>query len=262
MTALSKQRTSRFRYSVFATLAVAACEPELRVGEWACISRDAARPDRDAPVAAPWSTGFEADFCDYTEEAGFCYGDPNASYGTVTSPVRSGRYAAAFRVNTDDTLARQTRCVRQGVLPAEAYYGAWYFVPTRTTNNALWNLMHLRGGDPSQMHGLWDVSLENGRNGELELIVYDFLNDQVRRAASAMPVPIGRWFHLELYLRRAADATGEVALYQDERLLVRATNVRTDDSQWGQWYIGNLASSLTPADSTLYVDDVTIRTAR
>ena len=32
----------------------------------------------------------------------------------------------------------------------------------------------------------------------------------------------------------------------------------TDDSNFGQWYVGNYADGLEPADSTLYVDDVTI----
>jgi len=249
--------------ALVAALSVAlACERELRVGEWVCNPNDAATPDRMAEVAAPWSTGFEAEFCDYSDQAGFCYGDPNASYTTVTSPVRSGHYAAAFHVNTDDAQAHQTRCVRQGVFPTTAYYGAWYLVPARADNADLWNLLHFRGGDPSAQHGLWDVSLINGGSGDLELVVYDFLNARVRRPTSPTPIPIGVWFHVELYLVRAADATGEVALYQDGRLLLRATNLVTDDSSWGQWYVGNLASALTPAESTLYVDDVTIRTSR
>jgi hypothetical protein len=84
----------------------------------------------------------------------------------------------------------------------------------------------------------------------------------VRRPETATPIPIGEWFHLELYLKRAADATGEVALYQDGELLFRATDLITDDSDWAQWYVGNLATDLTPPESTLYVDDVTIRSSR
>jgi len=60
----------------------------------------------------------------------------------------------------------------------------------------------------------------------------------------------------------AADATGAVALYQDGEELLEVTNLITDDSTWGQWYVGNLATGLRPADSKLYVDDVTIRSTR
>jgi hypothetical protein len=247
-------------------LALAACEPELNVGEWACAGGgDAATPlDRNEPIALPWSTGFEEGFCDYVQPTGFCYGDPLASFTSVTSPVRSGRYAAAFSVTAGNPRARQTRCVRQGVLPAVAYYGAWYFVPSQATNSALWNLIHFQGGDAasSEQHGLWDISLINGRSGQLEVVAFDFLHSTLRRSATPTPIPIGAWFHLEFYLKRADDETGEIALYQDDQLLLRETDLVTDDSSWGQWYVGNLAEGLSPPDSTLYVDDITIRSTR
>jgi hypothetical protein len=248
-----------------AALAVlVACEPVLHVGKWTCTSNaDAALANATDPVGVPWSTGFEDQFCDYTQLAGFCYAEPKASYTTVTSPAHSGQFAAAFRVTTGDTTGHQTRCVRQGALPAAAYYGAWYFVPERVTNTGLWNLWHFQGGSPSgPQHGLWDISLVNGSNGDLELVVYDFLNNTTRHSAKATPIPIAGWFHVELFLKRAADATGEVALYQDGQQLLDVTNVITDDSNWGQWYVGNLISGVTPRDSTLYVDDVTIRSTR
>jgi hypothetical protein len=250
---------------VIAALELFGCQQDLNVGEWMCASNDAdaAPADTSNPIAVPWSTGFEAQFCDYTALAGFCYAEPLASYTIVTSPVHSGRSAAAFRVEAGNSRGHQTRCVRQGSLPTAAYYGAWYFVPELVTNSDLWNLIHFEGNDGSgPHHGLWDISLVNGTGGALEVVVYDFLNGRVRRPATPKPIPIGSWFHLELYLKRAADATGEVALYQDGQQLVRAENIVTDDSSWGQWYVGNLASALTPSDSTLYVDDVTIRATR
>lgn len=245
-------------------LAVAACAPTLRVGEWTCSENgeDASIPDSSDPVAMPWSTGFENRFCDYTQLGGFCYAESDASYEIVSSPVHSGRFAAAFRITSGDMSSYQTRCVRQGVLPTAAYYGVWYFVPVLAKNSALWNLLHFQGGDTSRAHGLWDVSLVTRADGELEAVVFDFLNGRTHRAVNSRPIPIGEWFHFEFYLERAADRTGEVALYQDGELLIEVKNTLTDDSEWGQWYVGNLATGLTPADSTLYVDDVTIRETR
>ena len=245
-------------------IALAACEPTLNVGEWTCSDgpSDASSPDPSEPVEMPWSTGFEDRFCGYRRAGGFCYSERDASYEVVTSPVRSGRYAAAFRVVSGDMDAYQTRCVRQGVLPEAAYYGVWYFVPALAANSALWNLIHFQGGSPSGAHGLWDVSLVTRADGELEAVVFDFLNSRTHRAENSRPIPIGEWFHFEFYLKRAADRTGEVALYQDGELLISVTGTITDDSEWGQWYVGNLATGLSPADSTLYVDDVTIRETR
>jgi len=211
-----------------------------------------------SPVAVPWSNGFEHQFCDYAQPRGFCYAFGHASYEIVTSPVHSGRYAAAFAIDSADSNSVQARCVRQGALPTVAYYGAWYYVPELAHSTQLWNLLHFQGGDPRVQHGLWDVSLVSGSAGDLELFVFDFLNGQMRVSPQPVPVPIGAWFHVQLYLKRAPDATGEVALYQDGQLLFDAPNLVTDDTTWGQWYVGNLANGLAPPASTLYVDDVTI----
>jgi hypothetical protein len=252
-----------FGVALAAAGVLGACQPDLNVGEWRCAPGvDARIPDATERIASEWSTGFEDQFCGYTELAGFCYAAPNATYTTVTSPVHSGRLAAAFKVTAGEPDGHQTRCVRQGVLPTAAYYGAWFFIPERMEATGLWNLVHFQGGDPSRQHGLWDISLVNGDDGELEVVVFDFLNGMVWSPQTATPVPIGAWFHLELYLKRAADATGEFAFYQDGELLMEAANLITDDTSWGQWYIGNLATPLASPESTVYVDDVTIRPTR
>jgi hypothetical protein len=244
-----------------AALTAVACEPRLSVGEWVCAADSTTRvPEKTDPVAVPWSSGFEDRFCAYTEPAGFCYSDPGAAYEIVTEPVHSGSHAAAFHVHSADDMAIQARCVRQGALPVEAYYGAWYFVPALATNTGVWNLIHIQGGEVTGLHGLWDVSLVNTAGGDLQLILFDFLGGVVRRPPMSVPIPIGAWFHVQLYLRRAADPSGGVALYLDGRKLVEAEDLITDDSDFGQWYVGNYADSLMPSDSTLYVDDVSIST--
>jgi hypothetical protein len=246
--------------AVAATLTLAAalvsCEPTLVVGDW-CAPSDAGTPLKTDAIQTPWSTGFEQGFCDFTQTAGFCLADAHAAYRVVTSPVHSGQFAAAFDVYTS-AAGYQARCVRQGALPPAAYYGAWYYVPVAATNLANWNLLHFQGGDQSGQHNLWDVSLKSTSTGDLQLFVYDSVNSVTRNAQNPEAVPIGSWFHVELYLKRAADTTGEIALYQDGQVLIDVTGLATDDSDFGQWFVGNLAAALTPPNSTLYVDDVTI----
>jgi hypothetical protein len=75
-------------------------------------------------------------------------------------------------------------------------------------------------------------------------------------------IPIAAWFRIEVFFRRAADATGEVTLFQDGRQIASVSGVITDKWNWGQWYVGNLADGLTPSESTVYVDDVSIRETR
>ncbi len=250
---------SRLRF-VLVLLALPACQPKLVVGAFSCTGgADAAVPAQTAPVEAPWSTSFEAATCDYTLAAGFCYADAEAGFEAVTSPVHSGRYALAFHVGgSDGGDDQQARCVRQGVLPQAAYYGAWYFIPTLAINDGkVWNLFHFQGGDTTSQKGLWDVSLVNDdAQDDLEVVVYQFGGSTYR---TQTPIPIGQWFHLELYLARANDMTGEVALFQDGVQLIDQTNLSTDNgSAFEQWYVGNYSTGLIPADSTVFVDDVTI----
>ena len=242
-------------------LVLNACQPRLSIGEWTC-SEDGTPstiPETTAAVSIPWSSGFENRFCDYTELAGFCYADPAASSTElVTSPVHSGRYAAAFTVKTDAGGDAQTRCVRQGTLPTAAYYGAWYYIPEPTKPTGNWNLFHFRSGDElTATHGLMDVSLV-AEGSDLHLGVFGVRHVRIGEALNPPPVPIGSWFHVQLFFKRAADMTGEVALYQDGEQLFDVTDLVTDDASLGQWYVGNLATDLSPSTATLYVDDVTL----
>jgi hypothetical protein len=216
--------------------------------------------DPDASVG-PWTTGFENGFCDYSAPMGFCYAAGTASYSLVTSPVHSGKYAAAFSVQlAADAGPSQARCVQQGVFPAAAYYGAWYYLPAVARNTDVWNLFHYQGGAPGQMlSGLWDVSLVNGGDGgALQVTLFDFLPSGAPSTNAVPPIPIGQWFHIEVYFKRAKDTTGTLTLLQDGVMAVNLTGLVTDPTDWGQWYVGNWADSLMPPASTVYVDDVTI----
>lgn len=208
--------------------------------------------------ALPWSTGFEEGFCDYADGRGSCFSTGSSTFDVVTEPVRSGRFAAAFTVKK----AGQVRCIRQGPLPTAAYYGAWYYVPKSAENSGVWNLFHFQGDNPSEEGHLWDISLVNNERGDLRLVLFSYLTAMPDQSANP-PIPIGTWFHIEMYLRRAREATGEVAVYQDGTEILRLTDIITDNSSdWAQWYVGNLVEALEPPDSTLYVDDVTMRATR
>jgi hypothetical protein len=256
-------------FSLAGLLAAGACAPKVSIGEWQCSAQDGGADDgaspasKTDPVPVPWSNGFEDGFCDYQtpDGPGYCYGDK--PYVLVTEPHRpGGQFAAEFKVIGDQQ--NQTRCVRQGELPESAYYGAWYFIPEALQSVTVWDLWHFTAGDPSSpnLPGLWDVRLSKiGTSGDWELVVFDPLapvNNQTYQGPDHKPVPIGSWFHIELFLKRASDSTGEVRLYQDGALLFDQTNLKSDASKFSQWYVGDWASGPTPLDSSLYVDDISI----
>ena len=192
---------------VATTFYLGACKQPLVVGEYKCpvsSMEGGTTPSKTDPISIPWSTGFENQVdCDYKEVGGSCYGFPPASFRVVASPVHTGEFAAEFTVvtGTDAGAQPQGRCIREGVFPAEAYYGAWYYIPESATNTGLWNLFHFQGGD--DYHGLWDVSLVNGSTdgsiGALNLHVYDFLN---KTHADGPPIPIATWKPLPQTARR------------------------------------------------------------
>jgi hypothetical protein len=216
----------------------------------------------DGPFVAPWQTSFDDGFCGYWRDAGFCYSDPGSSeFRLVTTPTRSGPFAAVFDLGVDGSdNTHQARCVREGVLPDEATYGAWYYIPSGSSDPINWNLFHFQGGVPSeQLPGMWDVNVGQNDDGELSLYIANIRGRTDYRPEEPQPLPTDRWFHLEFYLKRAADETGEVALFQDGQELVRASGIVTDDNPFVQWYVGNYTIAITPSRSTLYVDDVSIR---
>ena len=246
------------------TFAPTACDPTVVIGARVCPTTDVgdgAVPDPDASLPLTWSDGFEDGFCDYDPPLGFCYADPldAAAYSLVTSPVHSGRYAAAFTVNSGVDGGAQVRCVKQGVFPTSAYYGAWYYIPATASSGANWTLFFYQGAVRGQsLNGLWDVSLVNMTDGGLRIAAH-YSNVLTAPDASAAPaVPIGQWFHLEVYFKRAKDTTGELSVWQDGVLVVDFAGIVTDTTDWGQWYVGNLGKRLAPQSSTLYVDDVTM----
>ncbi len=249
--------------------AVGSCEPDLDIGAWRCADAPLFLPPDGSPVPAgrdtvvelEWTSGFEDGFCGFSNVRGFCYGASGASRRIVEAPAHSGRRAAAFTVNSDDELrAEQTRCVREGLLPKDAYYRAYFFIPSGTTNNGNWNLMHFRtAGEDGALDGRWDVSLVTTEQGTLAPWLRDYVGGSVIPPSEDYEVPVDRWFSLAIRLRRDSTEAGVAALYLDDELVVERTDIVTDvESTWGQWYVGNLATDISPSESTIYLDDVSI----
>ncbi|HKO52082.1 MAG TPA: hypothetical protein VJV79_30440 [Polyangiaceae bacterium] len=250
-----------------ASSGLSACRPSVSVGTRTCSEdgSDDGPPNEDLdaspPLAIDWSTSFENRFCDYALPGGHCYPTAPGSFDVVTSPKPpSGRYAAAFRVTSGDPITYQARCIRQGALPASAYYSARYYIPAIPTRIGNWNLFHFNGGvDWDQIEGLLDVSLINAPGGGLQLAVYGPPNhSRIGNMPTIRTIPIGGWFRIQLYVEQTTATTGIVRLSQDDQQIFEAANVLLGDWVVGQWYVGNLADGLLPAASTVYVDDVSI----
>lgn len=278
--------TAQYRWLCCAMIA-SGCESKLVVGTWACpLTEDniaaagqtgnvagggAGSIEALKTIPVDWSTGFEDGFCDYYIAGGNCYSHPkntvSAIFETVDGQeqVHTGRHAAAFTVEAGQDV--HTRCYLEGKLPKQATYGAWYYIPLLAQTSGNWNLLHFqvhRQSNPAGvLDNLWDISVENNAAGGLRLRVWG--PTALGKVQAQFPsIPIGKWFHIEMFLKLAADETGEIAVYQDGTRYASASGIVTDysDSDWGQWYVGNLAEDLEPPRSTVYVDDVSVKATR
>ena len=245
------------------TLVVGTCEPPKVPVEDSGTDAGLDAGSDAFPLELPWSSGFENGFCDFNQPLGYCLQSGTASYKFVTSPVHSGTFAAAFTINDDpNALGRQSRCVRRGVLPKSACYGAWFYLPrSRIVANHAWDLSYFRRGDVpvGNSDGLWDVYLTSDSNGDYWLAINDYVHSVPHFPDTRRVVQGDTWFRLEFCLDRATDNTGRVALRQDDQEVFSLQDIQTDKGEWAEWYVGSYSSDgLIAGPTTLYVDDVTI----
>lgn len=258
---------SRLRGALLATV-LCGCEPNLTVGRWECTTPpDAAGPLNDAGVlqpvhdalAVPWSTGFEDAFCGYGDVKGFCYHHGSSTMTLVNSPVRSGRRALSLVVASEDAGGfADTRCVREGLFPSDAYYGAWFYLTALPGSVDNWNILHFQGGNGTpSWNNLWDVTLVKTGDGGFGLTLVEGFDGPALGRQDPPDVPVGAWFHVVFRFLRSTDTTGEITLYQDDQRLFDVKGV-TDPFPYDQWYVGNYVSSTTQPDLSVYMDDVSV----
>ena len=106
------------------------------------------------------------------------------------------------------------------------------------------------------------LNIGNRPDGTMSLYLYDS-KARIAHGQTIMDVPVGRWFSVEALYKSREDATGQVTIWQDGTLLWDITGVQTryPDSQQGlaEWSVNNFSNGVTPAPTTLFIDDAEIR---
>lgn len=230
-----------------------------------------ASPGVDGRATVLWSASFETgDFSEWEADGqGGTYFSAGASPSPSTEQAHMGSGSAKLTSNPKNGIVEDVYLFRgaPGSPPAEpeAYYGAWFFIPKPYVASFYWNIFHFLYGDTSDRQGvmgMWDLNLRSNSAGELVPYGFDFIARQQRDEPVPIPVPVGKWFHIEILMRLAADATGRVAVWQDGTLVLDVNNVVTAPTPWIQWSVGNTSTDITPAPADLYIDDVTLSLAR
>jgi hypothetical protein len=106
---------------------------------------------------------------------------------------------------------------------------------------------------------LWSVDLVERDDEQLTFAVFDHAANKSIALPAEPVVEVGKWFQLQAFLHQVAGEPSQVIFYLDgvEFLtLDDATAVPEDEPVY--WVIGNGAGKLSPAVSTVYIDDAVI----
>jgi hypothetical protein len=201
-----------------------------------------------------WDEGPDAD-------AGGYYADgPLPVWSTDQS--HSGEASVELTIDTTsdtDQIARLYRRIEQ----PEAYYVAWFFLNEDHTPGTWWSIFLFRAvKDRSDSIDLWSVDLVRSASDTLTVAVYDHANKKTINVQGSFPVPVRQWFQLQAYLQVAEGEPSHLTLWLDgNQFLDLPSATPAPLMQPLYWVIGNGGSKMTPAVSTLYIDDAQISTS-
>jgi len=253
-------------FSWLLPLALVACQPEIVLGD----SEGASGPGSAVPVpgAVLWSTDHEAGSVDDWALGGdaqggeFYWGD---AQGEVRSGIgRDGSQALVMTIDTSfsDAPSQGFRVYRR-IEPAPAFYSASFRLEEAHAVSDWWSifLFHARNASLSLENdtSLWDVRVVNDAGGGMALQFFDHETQEGSLSGRLGAVMPGQWFELTAYLDYLPPDATRLRILLDGAPLFDMTGLRTALHEHVFWAVGNGANGLSPALSTLYMDDAAIR---
>jgi len=251
--------------SIAALLALGACSDQIHLGSalFAPDASDASDALGATPAPLYWFADHETgDLSQWAEGASSDQiVSADAQLTVVTSPTHSGRFAVSSAIYAA-TRGSYARLFRSGVLPNDAYFRVWMYIPQNYTIGLYWDVFEFQGrtdpADPSSYGYLWSLNLKQAPNGEMSWYLYDDVRLKNYPPATTTVAPIGRWFLVEAFMHQATDNTGRVTFWIDGNLLVDVSGVSTVPSMWLSWNVGGSASNITPPPAEIFLDDAAI----
>ncbi|MCP4149047.1 MAG: hypothetical protein GY757_14965, partial [bacterium] len=200
--------------------------------------------------------------------------------GVSTEYAHTGTYSMKMTVDTDygqNTGCRQFRH-EESRSSGEYYYSVWILFPEYYTINDWSNIIQFKSKlyDRSRNDAVWVLELRNRDNGTM----YFMLRWKGKMAGPAegegaglkhyhqelMDVPVGQWFHLEVYLKQSEAYNGQIAVWQDGVEIYNMNKVKTKyPDSWQEWSVNTYTDhtdGVTPRFFTMYVDDAVVSTSR
>ena len=204
-------------------------------------------------------------------DSGVCVRPQN---GVSTEAAHSGKYSVTMTINVDDDQSgcrtfRHEESARGG----EYFYSAWMMIPSAVKVGGFWNIFQFKSDNGSMNEAVWVIEALNRPNGSLHPVLrYKGLaagptageGTGVKYYDQALKdIPVGRWFHLEMFLRQSDKYDGRVTVWQDGVQLWDFDKVKTQYPGGNNlWSINNYGNNLLPSTATVYVDDARVSKTR
>jgi len=216
-----------------------------------------------------WKSTFETmDLSEWTSDAAGGYlGDP-PSVGTDV--VHRGKAATKLTVAPKPGQISVMYLFREAPSPTEAYYSAWFYLPSTFTIPAFTNylsLFHFNAsttGDGKSLTPLWDLNFFPEAVGLVPQL-YSYTSGQIARQSNSQATwtaPRDTWFHVEMLFVKSSTATGHITVWFDDNLVIDLNKVVTVPNDWLQWNAGGGADVIQPSPTSIYMDDAAISTTR
>jgi Polysaccharide lyase len=204
-------------------------------------------------------------------------GEFNSGTGTVSvsqDAVRSGKYALKTIIQAPHPSGQSAvRLFRWKESHAydEACYSAWYYFPQRYVPAEWWNIFSFKSRNGENNDAFWQLQIGNRASGEMYLYLtwWGAPLEGPHPGESGLrhypqwlkDVPVGRWTHLQVYLRQSRAFDGQIVVWEDGVALFNLNNVRTrypDAHGQNEWSVNNYSDRISPTPTTFYIDDATI----
>ena len=259
----AKQIVARVRLSGVVSTMLVACV----VAGSACARQAVLGTIGDGSVAGVlWQGTFEpGNLTEWTGDGeGAAYTQNTTAKPMPTMAMfHNGRYAGMFTIAPSASMASTGYLFRNQPSPPQAYYSAWFYVPSTIAVGAWLSLTHFSGsetGDGKNLAAIWDVNLYPLPGGGVAAQLYDYTPPGSNlRQTTPVPFPLDAWVQLEVYLSKATGPTGEVTVWQDGVQILQRLNVATVSNDWVQWDAGGAADASTlPSPAFVYMDDAAI----
>ncbi len=217
-----------------------------------------------------WTDNESGDLSGWTaDKAGSTWVADGASLMPVNSPARSGRFSIRSTVAPTSSASSgspsSALLSRSGILPIEAFYSAWFYVPEAVASTEYWLFFKFRSRSNANVAStaveLWDLDFMSDGAAGMTVRLYHHDSGDVPALAS-WKVPLGRWFQAEAFLRAANDQTGRLTVWLDGARVFDITNEATVPSSFVEWGVGAATEIISPSSATLYLDDAAITTKR